>query len=128
MNRVLVLSFIVTVVAIAVWDILRRNPQLLSGLRPPSPQPGRRTRGRPTVAPAKPPPARGQVIELRRDPYQVLGIDRDTPREELDAHVERIRQENDPAKLEGLSDELRAHAERRVAEVESAYTEIIGRS
>lgn|GEM_PF-6746014 len=122
MNRVLVLLFVVTVVAVALWDILRRNPQLLAGLRAPPAPPTRKPRPRGGPQPA--PEPRGQVIELRRDPYQVLGVDRDTSPDELRAHVERLRKENDPERLAGMSDDLRAHARRRLAEVEAAYAEL----
>ncbi len=127
MNRVLAAAFIVTIVAVALWDIFRRNPQLKAWLRPPTPKP-RRGGG---IAPmSRTPPAenRGQVIELRRDPYQVLGVDRDTPDADLKAHILRIRRENDPSKLDGMSEELRAHAKRRLEEVEAAYAEIMDRS
>ena len=127
MNRVLVVAFIASVVAVALWDIFRRNPQLKDWLRPPAPKPRPRRgpSGTPRIAPA---PSRGQVIELRRDPYQVLGIDRDTTEADLEAHITRLREENDPSKLEGMSEELRAHATRRLAEVEAAYAEIMERS
>lgn len=122
-NRVLVIAFVATVVAVALWDILRRNPQLMARLRAPSVKPKRG--GAPMgVSRSRPPEKRGQVIELKRDPYQILGIDRDASTAELEAHIERLRNENDPSKLDGMSDELRAHAERRLAEVEAAYAEI----
>lgn len=127
MNRVLVVAFIATIVAVALWDIFRRNPQLKAWLRPPAPKPrrGGAISRAPGPAPAE---SRGQVIELRRDPYQVLGVDRDTPAADLEAHILRLRRENDPSKLDGMSEELRAHAERRLAEVEAAYAEITARS
>ncbi|HCH65774.1 MAG TPA: hypothetical protein DFR83_23425 [Deltaproteobacteria bacterium] len=127
MNRVLVLVFVGTIVALALWDIVRRNPQLKDWLRPRAPKP---RRGGPPARSvrAAPPEKRGQVIELRRDPYQVLGIDRDASPADVEAHIERLRSENDPEKLEGLSADLRAHAERRLAEVEAAYAEIKGQS
>ncbi len=123
MNRVLVLAFVATIVAIALWDILRRNPHLLSGMRPPPPEPRRKaTPNRPARTPAG--EIRGQVIELRRDPYQILGIDRDATPAELEARIAQHRRENDPQKLDGMSEELRAHAERRLAEVEGAYRQL----
>lgn len=122
MTRVLVLLFVLTVVAVALWDIARRNPQLFGGSRKAPPLPGTPRRPRGPVAPPAPP--RGQVIELRRDPYQVLGVDRDTTPAALEAHMEKLRRENDPERLEGMSDELRAHAERRLSEAESAYARI----
>jgi preprotein translocase subunit Sec63 len=70
----------------------------------------------------------GQLIELRRDPFQVLGVDRDISSTELEAHVEQLRRENDPARLEGMSADLRAHAERRLSEVEAAYSQITTRA
>ena len=122
-NRVLVIAFVATVVAVALWDIFRRNPQLMARLRAPSVKPNRG--GAPMGAGrSRPPEKRGQVIELKRDPYEILGIDRDASAAELGAHIERLRNENDPSKLDGMSDELRAHAERRLAEVEAAYAEI----
>lgn len=122
-NRVLVLVFVATVVAVALWDIFRRNPQLMARLRAPNAKPKRG--GAPVRASrSRPPEKRGQVIELKRDPYQILGIDRDASPADLEAHIEQLRSENDPARLDGMSDELRAHAERRLAEVEAAYAEI----
>jgi DnaJ-domain-containing protein 1 len=125
-NRVLVMLFVATLVAIALWDILRRNPQLWSQiwskLNPPSSQPPRRVH---RSAPKDVTPAvRGKVIELRRDPYHVLGVERDASPEEIAAQVERMRRENDPERMDGMSDELREHAKRRLTEVESAFAEI----
>lgn len=125
MNRVLVLVFVGTIVALALWDIFRRNPQLMEWLRPRAPKSRRGGLPARSVRAARP-EKRGQVIELKRDPYQVLGVDRDASAADLDAHMERLRSENDPEKLTGLSDDLRAHAERRLAEVEAAYAEIRG--
>lgn len=122
-NRVLVIAFVATVVAVALWDIFRRNPQLMAKLRAPGVKP-KRGNSPVLVRRTRPPEKRGQVIELKRDPYQVLGVDRDASPAELEAHIERLRNENDPSKLDGMSDELRAHAERRLAEVEAAYAEI----
>ena len=127
MNRLLVLLFVAAFAAIALWDILRRNPQLLERLKrgvsqtPARPAPRRR-----------PPPEqstpRGKLIELRRDPYQVLGLDRDASASEVEARVDQLRRENDPSRLDGLSEELRAHAARRVEEVEVAWRTLQRRS
>jgi len=122
-NRVLVMLFFGSLVAIALWDILRRNPQLWSKLRPPSSPPPRRVHRSSATEAA--PPVRGKVIELRRDPHRVLGVERDASPEEIAAQVERLRRENDPDRLDGMSDELREHAKRRLTEVESAYAELM---
>ncbi len=126
MNRLLVMLFVAAFVALALWDILRRNPQLRERLRGGSPAPPRPTpQGRP--APKKP-AVRGQVIELRRDPYRVLGLDRDATPEEIQQRVAQLREENDPARLAGLSDDLKAHAARRIEEAESALQQLNGAS
>ena len=127
MNRLLVLLFVAAFVAIALWDILRRNPQLLDRLKGAvSPTPARPApRRRPPPEQSSP---RGKLIELRRDPYQVLGLDRDASPEEMEARVAQLRRENDPSRLGDMSEELRAHAARRIEEVEVAWRTLQGRS
>lgn len=127
MNRLLVMLFVAVFVALALWDILRRNPQLLERLKGgSSPQPKRPSSRR------RPPPedsgTRGQLIELRRDPYQVLGLSRDASPAEVEARVEQLRRENDPSRLGDMSEELQAHAARRVEQVEVAWKSLQSRT
>lgn len=124
MNRLLVMLFVAAFVALALWDILRRNPQIrerLKGGSPPPPAPSPRRRPPPDKA-----LARGQIIELRRDPLQVLGLDRDATPEEVKARVEQLRRENDPSRLADMSEDLQAHAARRIEEVEAAWKSLQG--
>lgn len=126
MNRLLVMLFVAAFVALALWDILRRNPELrerLRGASPAPPKPSPRSRPAPDKS-----LVRGQVIELRRDPYRVLGLDRDATPEEIKERVEQLRKENDPARLADLSDDLQAHAARRIEEAESAWRQLDGES
>lgn len=128
--RLLLTLAIAAFVGLAIWDILRRNPHLRDRLTSPrQPPPGRRPG--PTSRPGSPPRdsrpdnvQRGKVIELRRDPWQVLGVDRDISAQELAAHVQRLLDENDPERLAHMSDDLRAFAARRTEEVQKAYSEI----
>jgi len=123
-NRLLVMLFVAAFVALALWDILRRNPQIrerLKGGSPPPPAPSPRRRPPPDKA-----LARGQIIELRRDPLQVLGLDRDATPEEVKARVEQLRRENDPSRLADMSEDLQAHAARRIEEVEAAWKSLQG--
>ena len=126
-NRLLVMLFVAAFVALALWDILRRNPQLLERLKGGSPPPQRPSSRRRPQQPEES-VARGQLIELRRDPYQVLGLDRDASREEVEARVEQLRCENDPSRLADMSDDLQAHAARRIEEVEAAWKTLRRRS
>ncbi len=127
MSRILVLLLVASVVALAIWDILRRNPQLrdrLRGdLRPPPPPKAEAPRRAPPDRPVAP---RGKVIALRRDPYQILGLDRDATPEEVRAVVARVRAEHDPTRLAGMATDLQEFAQRRVEEVESAARQLLG--
>ncbi len=72
--------------------------------------------------PAPPRPAPGpKVIAFERTPWQVLDLEEGANRRAIDAAYARLREANSPEKLAGMSDELRALAERRTRELDDAY-------
>lgn len=107
------MGLLAALVAFAIWDLVRRNPHLLQrGSRAPGPGP----RPVPTAKPAA-----GKVLAFQRPPHEVLEVDEDAPRETIDAAYSRLRAEWAPDRLAGMSDELRALAQRRSAELDRAY-------
>jgi len=113
------MGLLAALVAFAVWDLVRRNPQLLQrGARPRRPGP------RPVPNPSGAP---GKVLAFERSPHDVLGVPEDAPRAEIDAAYARLKAEWAPDRLGGMSDELRALAQRRSAELERAYRSLTER-
>lgn len=62
-----------------------------------------------------------QPIPFERSPYRVLGLEEGASTAEIEGAIERIRVENDHARLEGLSSEIRNTAKRRLDDAEKAY-------
>lgn len=62
-----------------------------------------------------------EPIPFERSPYRVLGLEDGAASEKINAAMTRIRTENDPQRLEGLSDEIRNTARRRLEDAEKAY-------
>jgi hypothetical protein len=62
-----------------------------------------------------------EPIPFERSPYRILGVEDGASSKELREAMDRIRQENDPTLLEGLSEEIRDAAHRRVSEAEVAF-------
>jgi len=73
--------------------------------------------GRPRPIPAP--------LPFERSPYRILGVEDGANPKEIRAAMERIRKENDPTRLQGLSDEIRDAAHRRVAEAEVALATLL---
>jgi len=118
--RALVVAVLVFLIGYAVRDLIRANPQLVgrrhrkNGRRKSSPHPGR-------AEPRDDEPA-GQVLSFRRPPHTVLGVPADATVEDARAAWERARAENDPARLEGMSSDLKALAEVRCKELDEAWS------
>ena len=62
-----------------------------------------------------------KTLQFRRDPYEVLGLQKGASREAIDEARERLLQQNSPETVEGMSDEIQALAERKTTEIEEAY-------
>ncbi len=62
-----------------------------------------------------------EPIPFERSPYRILGVEDGASSRELREAMENIRQENDPTRLQGLSEEIRDAAHRRVSEAEVAF-------
>ncbi len=116
--RVLLVAAFAFLVGYAIRDIVRANPQLFGGARR-----GRRPPPRPIhpPTPAEEDVRRGQVLVVRRKPHEVLGVSADATVEEARAAWQAERARNDPSRLEGMSDDLLAMAEVRVAELDAAW-------
>ena len=62
-----------------------------------------------------------EPIPFERSPYRILGVEDGASARELRDAVDHIRQENDPTRLQGLSEEIRDAAHRRISEAEVAF-------
>jgi DnaJ-domain-containing protein 1 len=69
-------------------------------------------------------PASGQVISLLEDPYALLGVDADATDDEVAEAYDRLRAQNAPEKVAGLSDEIRETAERMTRRLDQALAEV----
>lgn len=76
------------------------------------------------ATPSRPRPI-PEPIPFERSPYRILGVEDGASHDMLRAALHRIREENDPARLEGLSDEIRETAQRRVSEAEVALATLL---
>lgn len=116
-HRLLFLLLGLSILALAAWDIWRRNRHLWTA------DPGQPQKRPMSVVPP-PDPEPGNVLAFKRDPYRVLGLKRTASPAEVDATRARLLDENAPEKLANMSEELRTMAQRRREEVEAAYAEI----
>jgi hypothetical protein len=66
-----------------------------------------------------------EPIPFERSPYRILGVEDGASSRELRESMDHIRQENDPTRLEGLSEEIRDAAHRRVSEAEVAFATLL---
>lgn len=116
--RVLVVAVLAFLIGYAVRDLIRANPQLFGKKAGP-----RRRGGGPRGVGAAPGPLEspGKVLSFRRRPHAVLGVAEDATLEEARAAWSRQLAENDPDKLEGMSDDLRSMAEIRRRELDAAW-------
>lgn len=124
LHRLLFLAVIVGFLALAVWDIVRRNPGLFTTS-------ARKPKKRPPLVPipspapaADPgsaaPSAGGRVLAFLRPPHDVLGIDKGADLAVAEQAYARLRAEYAPERLADMSDELRELAERRTRELDRA--------
>jgi len=70
--------------------------------------------------------AKLKMLRFERRPHQILGVERDASRPEIDAALKHALEENDPSRLDDMSPELRTVAERRRQEINRAYQAMIG--
>lgn len=123
LHRLLFLGILVGLIAVAVWDIARRNPQLWQNLGRPSPKRG--PRPGPRLAPPADPA--GNVLSFGRPPHEVLGVPREASRDQIEeAYAQRL-EDYRPDKLAGMDAELQALAERRTRELRRAYEDMLDR-
>lgn len=74
---------------------------------------------------------RGENIRTargRRDPYEVLGIDRTASREDIRKAYRRLVNKYHPDKVVHLGEEFQALAEEKFKEIQEAYQELTSRS
>lgn len=118
--RVLLVAAFAFIVGYALRDIVRANPQLFGRRGPP------RRRGpvrvpRPEDADSPEDTPRGKVLAFRRKPHEVLGVAADATVDQARDAWQALRDQNDPSKLEGMSEDLKALAEVRVKELDAAW-------
>lgn len=119
LHRLLFFALLAGLVGLALWDIARRNPGLFPRARQPQPRP--RPRLARTPAPQQSAPSRsGQVLAFERPPHEVLGVESDASLKVVEAAYRRLREEVAPERLDGMSEELRALAQRRTEELDKA--------
>ena len=109
--RLLVFAALGFLVAYAIRDFLRANPQLFK-------KPSRRGHLRPV--PSNDEQSGAKVLSFRRQPHEVLGIEPDAPIEEAEKAWEHLRAANDPGKLEEMSEDLQTLAAVRCQELDDA--------
>lgn len=66
-----------------------------------------------------------EPIPFERSPYRTLGLDEGASTEAIEAAISRIRAENNAERLEGLSEEIRDTAKRRLEDAEKAYRSLV---
>jgi hypothetical protein len=122
--RVLVVTVLAFLIGYAVRDFIRANPGVfgtggLFGKKDARKRAGAGPRGvSPAAGPLEP---SGKVLSFRRRPHAVLGVGEDASLDEAQAAWSRQKDENDPGKLAGMSDDLRSLAEVRCTELDQAW-------
>ena len=113
-----VLAIAVVIFVITRW--LRRT--LTNGLQ---------KRGSPSGKPWWDDPNRQQsdkpklkTLQFRRDPYEVLGLEKGATREAIDEAKQRLLDQNSPETVAGMSEEIQAVAQRKTEEIEQAYQDL----
>jgi DnaJ-domain-containing protein 1 len=76
-------------------------------------------------APKSRPRLISEPIPFERSPFRILGVEDGASHKELRAAMDHIRQENDPARLCGLSEEIQETAHRRLSEAEVAFATLL---
>jgi len=63
----------------------------------------------------------------RRDPYQILGVEKGAPLNEVKAAYRKLAIKYHPDKVNHLGDEFKVLAEKRFKEIQEAYQELVNR-
>jgi DnaJ-domain-containing protein 1 len=66
-----------------------------------------------------------QTLEFRRDPHEVLGLEKGVNREAAEEARERLLKENSPDAVASMSEDLQELARRKTDEIESAFASLI---
>ena len=66
-----------------------------------------------------------QTLQFRRDPHEVLGVEKGSSREVIDEARDRLLNENRPEAVASLSEEIQELAKRKTEEIETAYASLI---
>ena len=67
-----------------------------------------------------------KVLNFRSDPLEVLGLKPGATEQEISEAYHAAMAENDPDKVAGMGEEIRALAARRQAEIARAYRQLCG--
>lgn len=62
-----------------------------------------------------------QTLQFRRDPHEVLGVEKGASREAIDEAKDRLLKENSPESVASMSEEIQELAKRKTGEIETAY-------
>ncbi len=65
-----------------------------------------------------------KTLQFKRDPYEVLGLQKGASREAIDQARADLLKQNSPEAVEGMSEEIQALAERKTQEIEQAYADL----
>jgi DnaJ like chaperone protein len=65
-----------------------------------------------------------QKVPAGRSPFEVLGVTRESSKEEIKAAYHRVAQQYHPDKVATLAPEFRELAERRMKEINAAYDQL----
>jgi len=127
------LVFLLALILAVAWlgrDLLKRLGTLIdSGPTPPDglrPGPAGRLSqlgqlGRQAVQSAQ----RPQLVAIERSAWDVLGLEPDASRIEIEAAYRKILHDNDPQRVAGLSPQLQGLAARLCQDAEKAYQELV---
>ena len=63
----------------------------------------------------------------KRDPYQILGVEKGAPLNEVKAAYRKLAIKYHPDKVNHLGDEFKVLAEKRFKEIQEAYQELVNR-
>ena len=63
----------------------------------------------------------------KRDPYEILGVERGAPLNEVKAAYRKLAIKYHPDKVNHLGDEFKVLAEKRFKEIQEAYQELVNR-
>ena len=61
------------------------------------------------------------TLTFRRDPHEVLGVDKGATTDEIDTAYRTLLAQNSPETVDGMDDDIQALAQRKTEEIEAAY-------